>query len=191
MKKEDVLLVIDMQNVYRQGQPWACRDFDKVVWNVNRIVEEMEKRYKNPQVVLTEFQAPQNPFGTWKDYNEIYAEQNADTWLNALADEMKGLKERYPVYAKSTYSAMTIPEILALARHAQMNGGRLVLTGVVAECCVLWTACAAIDLGCKVIYLTDAVSGFDLAKEQASELMLQSLAPLQCKVMSTEEYLAE
>ena len=28
MKEADLILIIDMQNVYREGQPWACRDFD-------------------------------------------------------------------------------------------------------------------------------------------------------------------
>ena len=50
-----------------------------------------------------------------------------------------------PYYAlfcpKSTYSSFEIPELCAMAEKAD----HVVLTGVVAECCVLATALSAID----------------------------------------------
>ena len=61
---------------------------------------------------------------------------------------------------------MSIPEVRAAAEAAE----RVVLTGVVSECCVLSTAFAAIDMGCHVVWLKDAVSGFDRDKERGAEL---------------------
>ena len=126
---------------------------------------------------------PQHEFVVWAI--------NADPWLNALADAIAPLADTHPYCPKSTYNALDCPEVRAAALGARDRGGRVVLTGVVAECCVLWTACAAIDLGCHVLYLTDAVSGLDRPKEAASELVLSGLAPLQCELMTTADYLTE
>ena len=191
MKEADLILIIDMQNVYREGQPWACRDFDGTARRIREIVSHAEMKCANPNVFVTEFLPPESPFGTWCDYNTEYAEQNADAWLNAVADEIRLLTQRCPLISKDTYSAMSIEVIRKEAMAAQERGGRVVVTGVVAECCVLWTACAAIDLGCKVVYITDAVSGFDVAKEKGAEFMLQGLAPMQVELMITKEYLKE
>jgi nicotinamidase-related amidase len=48
----------------------------------------------------------------------------------------------------------------------------VVVTGVVAECCVLSTVMELIDAGIYTVYLTDGVSGLDREKEAATELIL-------------------
>lgn len=189
MRKEDLILVIDMQNVYREGQEWACRDFDGAAARTCDIAEAADQM--GAGLMVTAFLPPALPEGDWQHYNEKYAAINADPWLNALADEIVPLAQTHPYCPKSTYSALDHPSVRAAALRARERGGRVVLTGVVAECCVLWTACAAIDLGCHVLYLTDAVSGLDRSKEAASELVLSGLAPLQCELMSAGDYLSE
>lgn len=189
MRKEDLILVIDMQNVYREGQAWACRDFDGAAARTLRVAEAAD--CEGVPLMVTAFLPPAAPKGDWRDYNEKYAAINADPWLNALADAIAPLAETHTYCPKSTYNALDCPEVRAAALGARDRGGRVVLTGVVAECCVLWTACAAIDLGCHVLYLTDAVSGLDRPKEAASELVLSGLAPLQCELMTAADYLSE
>lgn len=189
MKKEDLILVIDMQNVYREGQEWACLDFDGAAARTRDVAAAADR--EGASLIVTAFLPPETPEGDWRHYNEKYAAINADSWLNALADEIAPLAETHPYCPKSTYNALDHPDVWAAALGARDRGGRVVLTGVVAECCVLWTACAAIDLGCHVLYLTDAVSGLDRPKEAASELVLSGLAPLQCELMTTADYLAE
>ena len=66
---------------------------------------------------------------------------------------------------------------------------RLVISGVVAECCVLSTVLSAIDAGCKVIYLTDAVAGLSEASRTETEKIVSYFAPLHTELMTTEEYL--
>ena len=34
MKKEDLVLVIDMQKVYMKGNPWACENVGKAAENI-------------------------------------------------------------------------------------------------------------------------------------------------------------
>jgi len=78
-----------------------------------------------------------------------------------------------------------IPEV----REAALAADRVVLAGVVAECCVLFTATALIDEGVSVIYLTDAVAGINKETQKATELMFEGLEPLHIRRMTVNEYI--
>ena len=80
---------------------------------------------------------------------------------------------------------MTVPQI----REEALKHKRLVITGVVAECCVLSTCFEAIDLGCKIIYLSDAVAGIDDDTEKSVVKVLIGLFPLHVEIMTTSQYL--
>lgn len=191
MKADDLILVIDMQNIYLTGQKWACLDTEGAAQRILQIIDAAEHRFysKNPAppVIFTEYLAAAHPTGAWKTYNEVYADIIDDPYLNDIVPELKETSQHYPLYAKSVYSSMKIPEVAAAAQKA----GRIVLTGVVSECCVLSTAFEAIDIGCKVVWLTDGVSGFDREKEKAAELMLTGLSPVHTTLMTVKEYLSE
>ncbi len=187
MRDGDLILITDMQNVYKAGQPWACLDTDGAARRISGLCRKAEESRKDIQVAMTVFMPPTDPHGTWKDYNVQYADINASEWMNELLDEMKPLARKYKVYEKSVYSSMCIPEL----REKAQKAGRVILTGVVAECCVLFTAIDLIDMGCKLVYLTDACSGFTKEKEAATELVLQGLSPLHCQLMTAGNYESE
>lgn len=105
--------------------------------------------------------------------------------MNELMDGIKEAAEAYPIYDKSTYSSFQVPAIRQAARKAD----RIILTGVVSECCVLSTFFEGIDLGCKLIWLTDAISGLNPTLEAETLHILQGLSPLHVEFMTTEEYL--
>ncbi|MFR7376352.1 MAG: isochorismatase family protein [Oliverpabstia sp.] len=78
-------------------------------------------------------------------------------------------------------------------RQAARKADRIILTGVVSECCVLSTFFEGIDLGCKLIWLTDATSEApepDPAEAKPQHI-LQGLSPLHVEFMTTEEYLTQ
>ncbi|MCQ2591746.1 MAG: cysteine hydrolase [Treponema sp.] len=183
MKKNDLLLVIDMQNVYKKGGKWECRNTEGVAANVNRIIDSgMDK------VIFTRFIANEtNPFGVWKNYNIKYESVNHDEYANEMVEELQEPLKRFPLYTKGVYSSLAIPEVMEAAKKAE----RVVLCGVVAECCVLSTALALMDEGIYTVYLTDGVSGLDVPKEKATELIFSGLSPLHIKMMTTDEYLKE
>ena len=183
MRKDDLIIVVDMQNVYCKGEPWACLDTEGAAESILKILDKASPE----QVILTEFLAPEDPVGDWKVYNETFRDINENEYMNELVAQLKERAAAYKVFGKSTFSSLKVPEIQALARKA----GRVVVTGVVAECCVLATAFDAVDLGCHVVYLTDAVSGFDHEKERGAMLAMQGLAPVQSTIMTTQEYLDE
>ena len=182
--EKDLLLVIDMQNVYAKGGEWCCPGTEAAAEKIKQLIAQANEKM---DIVFTAFYAPQDPVGTWQDYNRDYAEINANDYNNEIMDILKAEAGHYPLYGKSTYSSLTIPELTEAVGKAK----RVVITGVVAECCVLATAMAAIDAGAYVIYLTDAVAGFSKELEESVERILSMLEPLQVKRMTTEEYLSE
>jgi len=92
--------------------------------------------------------------------------------MNELMDGIKEAAETYLIYDKSTYSSFQVPAIRQAAREAD----RIILTGVVSECCVLSTFLEGIDLGCKPIWLTDATSGLNPILEAETLHILQHKA---------------
>ena len=178
---QDLLLVIDMQNVYTKGQEWACEEVEKASDSILRLLNSRALS----QVIFTQYLAAKHPEGVWKEYNKVNAAVNADPWLNEMMSECLPYTKKYPVYTKSVYSSFAIPQVRELAKHAS----RVVISGVVAECCVLSTVLSAIDAGCKVIYLTDAVAGLSEVSRKETENIISYFAPLHTVLMTTEEYL--
>lgn len=183
MKKDDLLLVVDMQNVYKCGGKWQCLDTEGAA---QRILSIIDSGIQN--VIFTRFIADEKtPKGVWNDYNKKYSDVNSDSYANEMIEELKEPLKKFPLYTKGVYSSLAIPQVLQACKKA----GRVVICGVVAECCVLSTVFALIDEGIYTVYLTDGVSGLDKPKEQAVKLTLSGLSPLHVKMMSIQEYLQE
>lgn len=176
-----LLLVIDAQNVYRIGAPWACETVDSAIGNVVELLEAMPKK----DVLFTKYVAPEAPAGVWKAYNEKYAAINADPWMNEIVDELKPYLRGRKIVEKSTYSSFLSPEV----QKKLAGRSAAILTGVVAECCVLSTLMSLIDAGIYAIYLTDAISGLNRKLEEETVDILKGLAPLHLRFMTTEEFL--
>lgn len=70
------------------------------------------------------------------------------------------------------------------------RAGRIVITGVMSECCVLATAIDAIDTGTPVVYLTDACSGSSEEYEDMATAMMEFASPTHTAVMTCGEYAA-
>ena len=184
MSNNDLLLVTDMQNVYTKGQKWECLDTEGAAKRTLSVIRTME-REGNDNIIFTRFLASEHPEGVWENYNRENQDVNGSPWDNEMLPQFADALHRYPLYTKSVYSSLAIPEVLEAAKKAD----RVVITGVVAECCVLSTVFALIDAGIYVVYLTDGVSGLDREKEAATELVLSGLAPLHLSMMTVEEYL--
>ena len=119
---QDLLLVIDMQNVYTKGQEWACEEVEKASDSILRLLNSRALS----QVIFTQYLATKHPEGVWKEYNKVNAAVNADPWLNEMMSEFLPYTKKYPVYTKSVYSSFAIPQVRELAKHAS----RVVISGV-------------------------------------------------------------
>lgn len=178
----DTLVVVDMQNAYLEDQCWACTMTSDCAQKVIDLIESGTC----DNVVFTIYLAPENPVGTWVTYNEVNAEVNADEWLNEIVEELQPYAEKYPVYSKSTYSSFGNPDFKALMART----GRIVIAGVMSECCVLATAVDAVDTGTPVVYLSDACSGSSKEFEEMTIKLMEFASPTHTAVMTTDEYIA-
>ena len=180
---KDLMLVIDMQNVYASNGKWCCHATEDAAVNIKRVIREKP----DLDVIFTRFLAPTEPRGVWQEYHRVNEDVNEDAFANAMLSRFNDELEKYPLYSKSTYSSLTIPEVRLAATQAE----RVVISGVVAECCVLSTVMALIDEGVSVVYLTDAVSGVSTDTQAAVELILSGMEPVHVRLMTTAAYLQE
>lgn len=180
-KSEDILLLVDFQNVYLPGREWACPTVEKAMENTLALVADPNA----PDYVMTRYMAPENPVGCWVRYNEEYADINADEWLCAFCDPVQPLAVPDKVVEKDTYSSLDAPDLLPMLAGKK----RIVLTGVVAECCVLATMMDAIDQGYEVVYLTDCIAGNTAEHEKMIADLAATFSPMHTQVMTSGEYL--
>ena len=181
MSQNDLLLVIDMQNVYRPGERWGCKNTEHIAV---RIMDAIRSGAFH-QVVFTRHIASSQPVGVWRNYNAIHADIIADSYANDIMIQFNDAIKTYPLFTKSVYSAMSIPEVQAYVSEAD----RVVVAGVVAECCVLSTVFSIIDAGKYVIWLNDCVAGTDEEREEAVRLVLKDLIKPHLCFMNLDEYL--
>jgi len=178
---KDLLLIIDMQKVYEDGQPWYCPAINQVQDN---IITLLTANATPDLVVFTRYVAPTHPVGTWKNYNQNYTDINKATELSELTEALKPYAKYSRVYNKSTYSALSIPALPEMLNSID----RIIITGVVAQCCVLSTVMGLIDTGIPIIYLQDAVAGQSADFEEMTTAIIKSFSPIHTSIMTTAEY---
>lgn len=174
---DPLFLVIDMQNVYRLGQEWECHSFENALQNILKLLEYS----KIHNVSFTKYIAPNTPTGVWVDYNKEYESINNNKWLNEIVPELDEYT-KCGVFSKSTFSALKVPDLKKIINKFSC----VIVSGVVADCCVLSTVMDLIDAGKYVIYLTDAISGMSVEADEATIKVLEGLSPLHLSIMTTD-----
>ena len=175
------LTVIDMQRVFADpDSPWAAPRFAEAAAGVRRLLPAFGDR-----VTFTRFVAPGTPEGAWRAYYARwpFALQPPDARLWHLTSEFAD-RARHVLDA-ATFGKWT-PE---LARRV-IPEGRLVLTGVSTDCCVLSTALAAADVGVDVLVVADACAGADDDAHTKALHLLDLYRPL-IRVTTVAELLEE
>lgn len=179
---KDILLAIDIQNAYKTGQPWGCPNIDAVITNTIKLLESD----KFDTVFFTRHIPSPTPAGTWKKYNDHYDQINSSPYLSHLVSELLPHTQHHTVLEKSTYSAATaLPPALF-----QPPLPRIVITGVVAHCCVLSTIMSLIDKGNEIIYLVDAIAGQHTDFEDMTRSIIKTFSPIHTRILTTPEYLS-
>ena len=163
-----VLALIDLQRIFADpGSGWATPDFERVIQPTKQLIDTF-----TPDVVFTRFVAPEKPVGSWVTYYEHFpfALQPPDSDDYQLVDEFKGA----PTLDKTTFSAWG-PDLAGKVRD---GGGRMVLSGVSTDCCVITTALAAVDAGVFVQVVEDACAGGDEDSHRKAIDIMQLYAPM-------------
>lgn len=159
----ELLLIIDMQNVYLPGSPWSCMGICDTVSVIKKLIPKFE------HVAFTLFDPPIHPTGQWRAYNEANKAINDNKWMNAPIESLTSYMNEANTYHKSTY---------AFKDKMLEDYDTVYIAGVVAECCVLSTIFYLIDIGKKVIVLEDAIAGEDQHKIEEIKDIMKGLGPL-------------
>ena len=168
--ERDFLLVVDMQNAYLPGNPWGCSKMKDAIQYTLQMIDKFPKT----QAAFARFLPPDDPQGTWKEYNQTNKNINRNAWMNEFVEELKPYIRRDNTYSKSVYSCCENEELYQKLRQYE----RIFVTGVVAECCVLSTVLDLVDMGKKVVYLQEGIAGESRKKEEEVVSVLKGMSPV-------------
>lgn len=182
-------LCVDMQRLFAADSPWAMPWFPRVLPNVVRITEARPAR-----TVFTRFVPAREPAaaaGTWRRYYQVWRTMT----LREIGPEMVGLVDELArfvppavVFDKPVYSPWWNPR---LRTHLVDNGvDTVVVTGGETDVCVLATVLGAVDLGFRVVIVTDALCSSSDDSHDAMTALYHRRFGQQVEAAATDEVLA-
>ena len=149
-------LCIDMQRLFSTQGPWPTPWMERVLPVVAEIAERAPDR-----TVFTRFIPPYRPEdmpGTWRGYYERWREATRERLDPRLLELMPPLQRLVPpaiVLDKPVYSAFAGHKLRDLVSERGID--TLLITGSETDMCVLATVLGAVDLGLRVVIVTDGV----------------------------------
>jgi nicotinamidase-related amidase len=181
-------LCIDMQRMFREATEWQTTWMPRVLPQVANMVELSPSR-----TVFTRFvplQTPDRGVGTWRRY---YTRWHTMT-LSELDLELVDLVPELASYAPPAIiidKHVMSPWFGRLPSHLQSAGvDTLIVTGAETEVCVLATVMGGIDLGYRMILVTDAVCSSADETHDAMMRIYQSRFGMQVETVTTAELIA-
>ncbi|MGA1835163.1 cysteine hydrolase family protein [Rhizobium wenxiniae] len=181
-------LCVDMQRMFMEETPWHVGWMARILPQV----VEVARRHRD-RTVFTRFIPPANAdaaFGSWKDYYTKWNQMTGDNLPADLLDLTAPLGTFVPpatIFDKTVYSPWIDGRLATHLRREHVD--TLVVTGGETDVCVLATVLGAIDLGFKVIILSDAVcSGADETHDAAVDLLAERFF-VQLELATTEQFL--
>jgi nicotinamidase-related amidase len=124
------------------------------------VIAELAGRHPE-RTIFTRFIPPQKPTdmpGMWQRYYGQWREATRERLDPALLELLPALAKLCPpatVLDKTRYSAFSQPKLIELLQARQADG--LIVTGSETDVCVLASVLAAVDVGYRVVLVTDAV----------------------------------
>ena len=149
-------LCIDMQRLFSDDGPWPTPWMMRVLPTVVQIAERAPYR-----TVFTRFIPPFRPEdmpGTWRGYYEQWRHVTREHLDPRLLELMPPLQQLVPpaiVLDKPVYSAFAGHKLRDLVQEHGVD--TLLITGSETDMCVLATVLGAVDLGLRVVIVTDGV----------------------------------
>jgi nicotinamidase-related amidase len=161
-----LFVCIDMQRVFLEPGEWYCPAGLEILPTVEKIAAAVAD-----ECVFTRFitaQTPQQAPGRWRHY--YYRWQSVTRSI--IGDAPMNLHQTLTAYAtpERTFDK-TVHDAFGSATFANWVKGKqpgaLVLFGIETDVCVLATAMSAVDLGYRVVIVTDAVASADVQSHRA------------------------
>jgi nicotinamidase-related amidase len=181
-------ICVDMQRMFAEDTPWHVEWMDRVL----PFVEEISGRFAL-NTIFTQFLTPVNPDhaqGTWRAYYEkwpMMTREHLPLEMLGLVSPLQKLVPPARTFGKQTYSPWPDGRLHALLRAEKVS--TIVVTGGETDVCVLATILGAIDLGYRVVVLSDAVCGGADETHDAALQVLGNRFSVQLEFCKTEDFL--
>ena len=149
-------LCLDMQRMFARDGPWPTPWMERVLPNLVRLCERIAER-----TVFTRFIPPLRATdmpGMWREYYRKWpnvTRQRLEPRYLELVPELQRYAPPAAVFDKFVYSAFAGGRLATWL--AERGVTTLLITGAETDVCVLATVLAAVDLGYRVVLVTDAV----------------------------------
>lgn len=151
-----VHLCVDMQRMFLEDTPWRTPWAGRIL----PIIEEVCAR-KPARTVFTRFipaDRPGDGEGTWRAYWQRWASMTIEAIGPAMVDLAAPLQRFVPpalTFDKPGYSPWLDGRLHAALKSAEVD--TLIVTGAETDVCVLATVIGGVDLGYRMIVVTDAL----------------------------------
>lgn len=181
-------LCIDMQRLFSSDGPWETPWMERVLPKVEMLAGRFPER-----TIFTRFITPRRPEdmpGAWRAYYERWRQTTREAMDPALLDLMPQLARWAPpaaVIDKPVYSAFAVAATHELLRERGVD--TLIVTGAETDMCVLATVLAAVDLGYRVVLVTDCVCSSSDATHDALLTLYRRRFSFQIEAATCEEVL--
>ncbi|OHV87396.1 cysteine hydrolase family protein [Mesorhizobium sp. ORS 3428] len=149
-------LCVDMQRLFAEPSEWATPWITRVLPRIATLVER-----KAEQTIFTRFVPAEKPglgVGTWRRYYERWASMTIENVGPDMIELLPPLSSFCPpaqVIDKHVYSPWAEGRLQAALATRSID--TLVVTGGETDVCVLATVLGAIDIGYRVVLVTDAL----------------------------------
>lgn len=185
-----VHLSIDMQRLFSEPTEWQTPWLPRVLPNILRIGRAVPERN-----IFTRFvppPAPEDAQGTWRGYWQRYAAltlDRIDRDLIRLVPELEALVPPGLVIDKRLYSPWIGTRLAGAISSRAVD--TLVITGAETEVCVLAAVMGGIDLGYRIVIVTDAICSSADPTHDAMLDIYHSRFGMQVETITTEALIAE
>ena len=181
-------LCVDMQRMFAEETEWHTPWMDRVLPNVVHVVELDPAR-----TVFTRFIPPRTPSdmaGAWQRYYERWASMTQERLQPELI-------ELIPMLSGFAPPAWIEDKVVMSAWHGSLHPrlkragiSSIIVTGAETEVCVLATVMGAIDLGYRVVIVTDAVCSSADSTHDAMLEIYHSRFGMQVETVTSAELIA-
>ncbi|GBU19339.1 MULTISPECIES: isochorismatase family cysteine hydrolase [Methylobacterium] len=182
-------LCVDMQRLFAEDTEWRTPWMPRVLPRVTRIAEAHPER-----TIFTRFIPAARPGegrGTWAAYSERWASMTLERLAPGLVDLVPELARLVPpatVIDKRVYSPWLDTGLDGLLRERGVE--TLIVTGAETDVCVLGAVLGGVDLGYRILLVTDALCSSCDEAHDALLLMYHARYGQQVETVTTDELLA-
>lgn len=189
IEHDAIHLCVDMQRLFAEDTDWRTPWMKRVLPRVEEIAGAHTER-----TVFTRFipvQSAAEATGRWRQYWERWRNMTLDCLPEEMVDLVPSLAHLVPparVVDKRLYSPWIETPLRALLR--EHNVQTLVITGAETDVCVLATVLGAVDLGFRIVVITDAVCSSSDQTHDALMTLYHQRYSQQVETATTAEALA-